>query len=336
MLMFTVRTTLAVIFLCQIEMKDLTLLLQECCTAFRKTSEYGILCDYRPKVDKLSAEERARVKEQVEWVFASAFVYLRSGDAALSDTDLLLCALGALEVETAVIAEFMTVSEGAVRIRKKRLREKLPEEWFTAVFGEIRPAAGQRRDLVKVKMSFNEAVSSCLRKYFRFKGRARRTEYWFFWLFADCIWISVMLIDHVLKYNVMNEIGETAQAWLRTGEMVMNWILSVAIMIPMLAVTVRRFHDRGDATWMAVVLYLLPWLLAAWTNFYYKDLGRKIVYDFDKPVYDTFGMMITLMIYVVFEFAAAAMRIFICCKPGTAGRNEYGADPLRYLAKDMC
>ena len=332
--MLTVRTSLAVFFLCQFEMKDLTLLLQKCCAAFRKTGEYGILSDFRPKIDRLSAEERTRVRERIEQVFASAFSFLSSGDAVLSEMDLLLCALGALEVETAVIAEFMTVSEGAVRVRKKRLREKLPEEWFTAVFGEGRPAAGQRKDMVKVKMGFNEAVSSCLRKSFRFRGRARRSEYWYFWLFADCIWISAMLIDHVLKYNVMNEVGEVAQAWIQTGDTVMNWVLSVAIMFPMLAVTVRRFHDRGDATWMAVVLYLLPWVVAAWTNIYYEDWGRKIVYDFDKPFFETVGMVTTLLIYVVFEFAAAAMRVLICCKPGTAGRNEFGADPVRYLARD--
>ena len=31
-------------------------------------------------------------------------------------------------------------------------------------------------------MSFGKAVATCLKKYANFKGRARRSEYWWFWL----------------------------------------------------------------------------------------------------------------------------------------------------------
>ena len=36
-------------------------------------------------------------------------------------------------------------------------------------------------------MSFKQSVAICFRKYAKFKGRARRSEYWFFYLFNTLV-----------------------------------------------------------------------------------------------------------------------------------------------------
>ena len=47
-------------------------------------------------------------------------------------------------------------------------------------------------------MDFMEAVKTCLSKYFDFKGRARRSEYWWFYLFTIIGSIITGIIDTII------------------------------------------------------------------------------------------------------------------------------------------
>lgn len=49
-------------------------------------------------------------------------------------------------------------------------------------------------------MSFGESVKTCFQKYVTFKGRARRSEYWWFCL-LNCI-VSIFKFRKLIKYNV--------------------------------------------------------------------------------------------------------------------------------------
>lgn len=76
-------------------------------------------------------------------------------------------------------------------------------------------------------MSFQEAVAVCLKKYSTFSGRARRSEYWWFVLAYVGALFAVGLIDNVI------------------GNDVLGVITLLALIIPALAVSVRRLHDTG-------------------------------------------------------------------------------------------
>lgn len=77
-----------------------------------------------------------------------------------------------------------------------------------------------------------------LKKYAVFSGRARRKEYWFFVLFSIIISVVLSLIDGVIgTYNSGAGVG------LLTG------IYSLAILIPAIAVAVRRLHDTNRSGW---------------------------------------------------------------------------------------
>ncbi|MBD0740092.1 DUF805 domain-containing protein [Streptomyces sp. CBMA29] len=78
-----------------------------------------------------------------------------------------------------------------------------------------------------------------LKKYAVFSGRARRKEYWMYFLF-NCIALVVMII-----------IGAVAHT------MIPYFIYVIAIILPTLGVTVRRLHDTGKSGWM-VLLGLIP------------------------------------------------------------------------------
>jgi len=91
-----------------------------------------------------------------------------------------------------------------------------------------------------------------LKQYADFSGRARRTEYWMFALFNVIFLIIAMLIDNVA--------GLTFGA-LPYG--VFYSIYALAVLIPGLAVAVRRLHDVGKSGWMILIAFI-PVIGAIW------------------------------------------------------------------------
>lgn len=86
-------------------------------------------------------------------------------------------------------------------------------------------------------MSFIDAVKTCFRKYTNFSDPATRPEYWWFALFN-------FLISIVLDLTGVRAIG-------------LLWLL--VILIPSLAVTVRRHHDAGRSGWWILTSLIWPW-----------------------------------------------------------------------------
>jgi uncharacterized membrane protein YhaH (DUF805 family) len=87
-----------------------------------------------------------------------------------------------------------------------------------------------------------------LKKYAEFGGRSRRKEYWFFVLFSTLISILLISID-------------SATGTLRspTGLGLLSGIYSLAVLIPSLAVSVRRLHDTNRTGWW-LLLGIVPLL----------------------------------------------------------------------------
>lgn len=81
-----------------------------------------------------------------------------------------------------------------------------------------------------------------LKKYAVFSGRARRKEYWFFTLINVLISIVLAVVD-----NVLGTFNREAGAGLIGG------IYSLAVLIPSLAVTVRRLHDTNHSGWWLLI-----------------------------------------------------------------------------------
>jgi uncharacterized membrane protein YhaH (DUF805 family) len=91
-----------------------------------------------------------------------------------------------------------------------------------------------------------------LKKYADFSGRARRREYWFFVLFNIIISIVLTVCDVVLgTYNAAASIG------------ILTGIYTLAVLIPGIAVSVRRLHDTGRSGWwlLIVLVPLIGWIV---------------------------------------------------------------------------
>lgn len=91
-----------------------------------------------------------------------------------------------------------------------------------------------------------------LQKYADFNGRARRKEYWMFVLFNVIFSVAAVLLDNLLGL----EFGGVGYGFIYL-------IYALAMLIPGLAVTVRRLHDTGKSGWM-VLIGLIPFIGAIW------------------------------------------------------------------------
>lgn len=74
-----------------------------------------------------------------------------------------------------------------------------------------------------------QSISSVFRNYVNFSGRAQRSEFWWFTLFS------------VVSQALLN--------WVPF----VGWIYGLALLLPSLAVTVRRLHDTGRSAWWLLI-----------------------------------------------------------------------------------
>ena len=107
-------------------------------------------------------------------------------------------------------------------------------------------AISQRRDRFIAEtgiMTFGQAIKSYFRNYVGFSGRATRAEYWWIVLFGSLLAVPATLIDLFLFGDLVLEVGVGAF----TG------LLTLALLLPSLALIARRFHDVGLSGWLILV-----------------------------------------------------------------------------------
>jgi uncharacterized membrane protein YhaH (DUF805 family) len=101
-------------------------------------------------------------------------------------------------------------------------------------------------------MSFTAAVRSVLTQYVGFSGRARRSEYWWFFLFSILVNIVTTILDTTL--------GTTFDD---SSNGVIGLIVSLALFLPGLAVAIRRLHDTDRSGWWILIglIPIIGWII---------------------------------------------------------------------------
>jgi uncharacterized membrane protein YhaH (DUF805 family) len=151
------------------------------------------------------------------------------------------------------------------------------------------------------------------RRYADFSGRSRRMEFWMFQLFS--VLVSVVLYGLILAGGGLDffmaaaaagdgsatgaELGDVSFGPLFWVGCVLLVVWALASIIPSLALTVRRLHDRDMTGW-----YLVGFVAAV------------IVLSFIPVI----GAVVTLALEIAW--------IVVMALPGTPGPNKYGEDPL--------
>jgi len=139
-------------------------------------------------------------------------------------------------------------------------------------------------------MDFQTSIRTCLKeKYFTFKGRASRSEFWFFFLFLSFYYVTTGIILAFLPTSV-------------SFDTIVSDIARLIFLIPQITVTTRRLHDIDDSGWWQ----LAPGIL------YSIAMGMGISIHFSNIV---LGSCITFIF------------IFLALK-GTKGENKFGPPPF--------
>ncbi len=147
---------------------------------------------------------------------------------------------------------------------------------------------------------------NCLRKYMDFSGRSSRREYW--------------------GYSIVNALILTALLlfWIRSGDDTLHIIAAlllvgyaIAVLIPTLAVTVRRWHDLGrTGGWIMLTLIpaLAVGLTAGWIVMA-RLTGAALMLP-QRWYYICIPLIGTFLASVGFMLSG-----------GDEGSNQYGRDP---------
>ncbi|PDT35818.1 DUF805 domain-containing protein [Rhizobium sp. M10] len=142
-------------------------------------------------------------------------------------------------------------------------------------------------------MGFTEAVRTVLKqKYATFSGRASRSEYWWFMLFYFLTLFVLGFLAGVLSFVTSGSGAASPVSY----AVVICGLAILAIFLPLISLTVRRFHDRNISGWWylaLVIVGIIPYV----------------------------GVVTGLAIFV------------ISVLPGTEGPNKFGPDPLRPEAR---
>ena len=90
-------------------------------------------------------------------------------------------------------------------------------------------------------MNFHDAIRSGIRNYVTFSGRASRSEFWYWALFALLVSIASSIIDH------------TIFPFASTGPI--EGLTSLVLFLPGLAVSIRRLHDIDRSGWWWLIAF---------------------------------------------------------------------------------
>ena len=103
-------------------------------------------------------------------------------------------------------------------------------------------------------MTFTESVSTCLKKYFVFEGRASRSEYWWFQLIVSPSYYISTLMQNELGYFFLG--------------------ITLFTLIPAISAGVRRLHDTNRSGFF-LLLSFIPFIGGLILLFFFIAEGTK-------------------------------------------------------------
>ena len=104
-------------------------------------------------------------------------------------------------------------------------------------------------------MTFSQAIQSYFKNYVTFKGRARRSEFWFAALFTFLVSVGISM----LAPGHQEMMGE----WQSDQPSTLSNLWSLATFLPTLAITWRRLHDvnKSGGWFFFALLPIVGWIL---------------------------------------------------------------------------
>ena len=145
----------------------------------------------------------------------------------------------------------------------------------------------------------------CIRQYSDFNGRARRKEFWMFYLVQFFLGLIFFTADFLLFFLPSD------------GFPILTMLYVTAIFFPALAVTVRRLHDVGKSGWWYLKFCAIIWLAASVLGVF-GALGK--IYEIDLFIYIGYALIPGMIV-------ASVWPIVVFCKDSEPHENKWGLNP---------
>ncbi|HUW78487.1 MAG TPA: DUF805 domain-containing protein [Candidatus Nanopelagicaceae bacterium] len=106
-------------------------------------------------------------------------------------------------------------------------------------------------------MNFSQAVAAGFEKYSDFRGRAPRSEFWYWTLFSTLASWAAVFVDYT------------------AGTVLVALLTNLALFLPSLTVSVRRLHDINRSGWWfwAGLIPVIGWVIVLMFLTTRSDLG---------------------------------------------------------------
>jgi len=159
-------------------------------------------------------------------------------------------------------------------------------------------------------LGFGDALSLAFGRLIDFKGRSRRSEFWYMML-------MVMIINFVLSVFV-------------SFDQLVSAIVSIAVMFLGLSVTARRLQDTGKSAMFVYVSYAFGIVANLYTALSdYTTVVMQAIREDDVVSYymEHMDIMATMSSLSGLWTISSLIVIVFCMLDGTPGTNKYGESP---------
>lgn len=191
----------------------------------------------------------------------------------------------------------------------------------------------------KPRLSLRRAVKVCWDKYADFSGRARRSEYWWFSLFAILVILVPSLpLMAMLKFYDFSSAQGYEVLWMLLA-IVLGIVLGVSVLIllfPIYAVMTRRLHDVGRSgkwiVWDIVLTIVSSIVLSvayAKVNFV-ADAVEPSDFAMLKAITESsLPMLVVASVFLIYlaHIVISAVILIFTLLDSHKGENKYGPSP---------
>lgn len=159
-------------------------------------------------------------------------------------------------------------------------------------------------------VKFFDAVRLGFKKYFQFRGRAQRSEFWWFQLFTWLVMLVLIIIDMSIFGYEDSDPEPFSNFWF------------IVTFIPTLSIGWRRLHDIGKSGWWSL-LWLAPliWATVAGITLFSSEGSFELI-----------GVL-AVSLGVIATLAAFIYVIVLCATDSEPYDNHFGPS-VKYDPRD--
>ena len=160
-------------------------------------------------------------------------------------------------------------------------------------------------------VGFGESVRNFWRQAFDFRGCTSRGQFWFVMLFLALVDTPLIILNTMA--SVMYEVAEEMFGFYVFSE-VLNHLVQLVLLVPLMALWFRRFHDTGRSAWPMV---------ASWIAFAALIFGIVLMWGSFDEVWMSFVVMTVLIPAVVALVIFSVWPLIVAFLPSKLENNPY-------------